>query len=85
MTTRTSADVLNLLAARKGHFPLESGHQGELWLDFELLCIHPKRIQPLCSELAECLRQVNVEVVCGPLIEGAFESLAVSAAHHSRR
>jgi orotate phosphoribosyltransferase len=71
-------DVLSLLTARKGHFLLESGHHGELWLDLELLCLDPKRIQMLCSELAENLRRLSIEVVCGPLVEGAFVGLLVA-------
>jgi orotate phosphoribosyltransferase len=52
---------------------------GDLWLDLELLCIHPQRILPLCSELAGRLRQFDVEVICGPLVEGAFVGLLVAS------
>lgn len=71
--------VLELVAARRGHFLLESGHHGELWLDLELLCSQPSRVQPLCAELAARLSKFNVEVVCGPLVEGAFVGLMVAA------
>ncbi len=71
--------VLELLAARRGHFLLESGHHGDLWLDLELLCARPKLVWPLAAELARRLRQFEVEVVCGPLVEGAFVALLVAA------
>jgi orotate phosphoribosyltransferase len=71
--------VLELLAARRGHFLLESGHHGELWLDLELLCSQPRRVRPLCAELAARLSKFNVDVVCGPLVEGAFVGLMVAA------
>jgi len=71
--------VLDLLAARRGHFLLESGHHGELWLDLELLCSEPRRVGPLCAELAARLSKFNVDVVCGPLLEGAFVGLMVAS------
>lgn len=72
-------EILRLAAARRGHFLLESGHHGDLWLDLELLCLDPQRIQPLATELAHRLVPLNVEVVCGPLIEGAFVAFLVAA------
>ena len=30
-------ESIDLLAARHGHFPLELGHQGDLWLDLQIL------------------------------------------------
>jgi len=71
--------VLELIAARRGHFLLESGHHGDLWLDLELLCSQPRRVQPLCAELADRLSKCNVDVVCGPLVEGAFVGLMVAS------
>ena len=71
--------MLRLVAARKGHFLLESGHHGDLWLDLELLCKHPKQTEPLCFTLAKRLLRFNIDVVCGPLIEGAFIGLFVAS------
>ncbi|MBV8832965.1 MAG: hypothetical protein JO108_27510 [Acidobacteriaceae bacterium] len=79
MERQARDEVLHMLAARKGHFLLESGHHGDLWLDLEVLCTQPRRISPLCSELAGSLRQFGVEFVCGPLIEGAFVGLLVAS------
>lgn len=71
--------TLNLFPARKGHFKMESGHHGDLWLDLELLCLHPQRMNRLASELAKKLASHNIEMVCGPLIEGAFVGLKVAS------
>jgi orotate phosphoribosyltransferase len=66
------AEVLDLFAARKGHFRFESGHHGDLWLDIPPAYLHPQRLRPFAAELAERLRPNEVEGVCGPLVEGAL-------------
>ncbi len=71
-------DVIHLLPARKGHILLESGHHGDLWLDLELLCLRPERIRRQAEQIAARLAAHNVEVVCGPLVEGAFVALTVA-------
>jgi orotate phosphoribosyltransferase len=70
--------VLELMSARKGHFLLESGHHGDLWLDLESLCLGPQRVQIVVAELAEPLSKLEVDAVCGPLVEGAFVALMVA-------
>lgn len=75
-----SERVLELLSARRGHFLLESGHHGELWLDLESLCLRPRAVQALADELAGPLTALAVEAVCGPLVEGAFVALMVASA-----
>lgn len=70
--------VAQLLPTRQGHFVFESGHHGELWLDLELLLLHPERVQPLAEALAHRLRAHQVAAVCGPLVEGAFVGLMVA-------
>lgn len=72
-------DVLALLPARKGHFRLESEHHGSLWLDLELLCFRPAVVQSLADRLATALAAHAPEIVCGPLVEGAFVALMVAA------
>jgi orotate phosphoribosyltransferase len=72
-------DVLALLPARTGHFRLESEHHGSLWLDLELLCHRPDVVQPLGERLATALSAHRPEIVCGPLVEGAFVALLVAA------
>ena len=72
--------VAQLLPQRRGHFVFESGHHGQVWLDLELLFLHPERVQPLAEALAERLRGFGAAVICGPLVEGAFVGLAVARA-----
>src|SRR5258706_3561571 len=73
------AEVVRLLPSRKVHFRLESGHHGDLWLDLELLCLRPEPVRRLAACLAARLAAHRVEVVCGPLIEGAFVALMVAS------
>jgi orotate phosphoribosyltransferase len=70
--------VLELLSARTGHFLLESGHHGELWLDLESLCLRPPLVQDVADELAESIAPLGIDAVCGPLVEGAFVGLLVA-------
>lgn len=72
-------ELARLFAARKGHFRLESGHHGDLWLDLELLCWKPARVKQFAAKLAKRISRHDVEVVCGPLVEGAFVALLVAA------
>jgi orotate phosphoribosyltransferase len=71
--------LLNLVSARKGHFRLESGHHGGLWLDLDPLFVMPSGIQPFVEALAERLKQHNIEAVCGPLVGGAFLAQSVAS------
>jgi orotate phosphoribosyltransferase len=70
--------LLSLVRGRQGHFKLESGHHGDLWFQLETLCLNACEIRPFAVRLAEQLRPRNVELVCGPLVEGAFVALLVS-------
>jgi len=70
--------VLELLSARKGHFLLESGHHGELWLDLETLCHRPPLVKSIAAQLARSIANVSADVVCGPLVEGAFVGIMVA-------
>ncbi|MDQ5865036.1 MAG: orotate phosphoribosyltransferase [Chloroflexota bacterium] len=72
-------ELLNLLSARKGHFRLESGYHGGLWLDLDPLFVMPSRIQPFVESLAERLKRHNIEAVCGPMIGGAFLAQAIAS------
>jgi orotate phosphoribosyltransferase len=71
-------NFLSLVRGRQGHFRLESGHHGDMWFELETLCLHSREIQPFAAQLAAKLVQHRVEVVCGPLVEGAFIALLVS-------
>lgn len=71
-------DVLTLLRSRTGHFRLESGHHGELWLDLERLCLDVRSVDRLATELGDRLASHRIDVICGPLVEGAFLALLVA-------
>lgn len=72
------SDVLSLLSLQRGHFLVESGHHGSLWMDLDALFLDPARIEPLADELAARLMPHGAEAVCGPLVEGAFLALMVA-------
>ena len=72
-------DVIALMPARRGHFLLESGHHGDLWLDLELLCLNPESVRRFAARVAARLAPYAIDVVCGPLVEGAFVALMVSS------
>jgi len=74
----TTIDLPSLVPSRRGHFRLESGHHGSLWLDIERLCLRVAPVRRLAQQLAEALRGDAVEVVCGPLVDGAFVALLVA-------
>jgi len=73
-------ELVKLLAPRSGHFQFESGHHGNLWLDLDVLFLHPSRLQPFIAELATRLAQHKVQAVCGPLVGGAFLSQSIATA-----
>jgi orotate phosphoribosyltransferase len=68
-----------LLQPRNGHFRFESGHHGDLWLELELLYLHPSEVRSLAAELSRRLRGFELDGVCGPLVEGALVALQVAS------
>jgi orotate phosphoribosyltransferase len=66
------------LGGRRGHFGLESGHHGDLWLELETLCLKPAAIRSLAGQLTAKLSRYEVDVICGPLVDGAFVALMVA-------
>jgi orotate phosphoribosyltransferase len=66
------AAFLRLAQGRRGHFRLESGHHSTLWLDLDALFADPQAIAPFVGALAAQLRDHAIDVVCGPLLGGAF-------------
>jgi orotate phosphoribosyltransferase len=72
-------ELLNLLSARKGHFKLESGHHGNLWLDLDLLFLRPSHVKRFAIELANRLAKYNIAAVCGPLVGGALIAQMIAA------
>jgi orotate phosphoribosyltransferase len=71
-------NFLSMVRGRQGHFRMESGHHGDLWFQLETLCLHSREIRPFAERLAARLTRYEIEVVCGPLVEGAFVALLVS-------
>lgn len=74
-----SPDLFNLLAARDGHFRYESGYHSDLWLDLDLLLLHPRTLHPFVSELAAKLARYQLEAICGPLVGGALVAQMIAA------
>jgi orotate phosphoribosyltransferase len=75
----SAAEILELLEARRGHFLLESGHHGDLWLELDRLFERPARLEPFAAELGSRLAAHRIEGVCGPLTGGAFIAQTVAA------
>jgi orotate phosphoribosyltransferase len=71
-------ELLALLPRRQGHFRLESGHHGELWLDLDSLFLRPARLRRFAEALALRLGDLAIEAVCGPLVGGAFLAQVVA-------
>jgi orotate phosphoribosyltransferase len=69
--------LLDLVGARRGHFRYESGHHGSLWLDLDRLFVRPGPLSPHLDRLGSLLPPVDV--VCGPLVGGAFVAQALAA------
>jgi orotate phosphoribosyltransferase len=73
-----SVDIFASLAARRGHFLLESGLHADLWLTLDALFVDPDAIAPLVIALGDRLRLHNIAAVCGPLTGGAFLAQAIA-------
>jgi orotate phosphoribosyltransferase len=69
--------LLSLVRGRHRHFKLESSHHADLWFDLETFCLNSREIRAFAERLAARLKY-QVDVVCGPLVEGAFVALLVS-------
>lgn len=65
-------EILELFAARRGHFHYESGHHGDLWLDIPRAYVNPPRLRVFASQLGRRIIGHRAHVVCGPLVEGAL-------------
>jgi orotate phosphoribosyltransferase len=71
-------ELFALMTARRGHFRLESGHHGELWLDVDQMFRRPVQLRPFVAALAQKVAEYGVDVVCGPLTGGAFVAQRVA-------
>ena len=73
-----SSGVVQLVRPRSGHFDLQTGYHGDLWLDLDALFLRPALLRPYVDWLAERLREHSPDAVCGPLEGGAFLAYAVA-------
>lgn len=73
------AELLSMIGARRGHFRLESGHHGDLWLDVDSLFRRPARLRPAITSLARRLAGHDADMVCGPFSGGAFAAQMIAA------
>jgi orotate phosphoribosyltransferase len=79
-SSESSAEsFVSLLSGRPGHFRMESGYHASFWLELDAMFADTARVAPLIRLLADALRPHGVEMVCGPLLGGAF--LAQLLAH----
>lgn len=76
----SSAAFLQLVSGRRGHFRLESGHHGALWLDLDPLFADHDAVAPFVDALVDRLRPYGVAAICGPLQGGAFLAQRCAAA-----
>ena len=60
------------LKTPSGHFVYESGHHGDLWVDLLRLSSRAPLLRACASELARLARPQAPELLCGPLVGGAF-------------
>lgn len=77
---QTAPALLDLVAGRRGHFCLESGHHSGLWFDLDPLFADGQRIDPFVLALADAVRPFGVAAVCGPLVGGAFLAQLIARA-----
>jgi orotate phosphoribosyltransferase len=61
----------SLFPAHSGHFLLESGHHGDLWLELDALWSQPLQLAPVVSTLAHELAKFRPDAICGPKTGGA--------------
>lgn len=71
-------NIFKQLSSERGHFLLESGYHAEQWIDLEALFLRPSALEPVIAQLASRIEQYEPELVCGPLVEGAFAALSVA-------
>jgi orotate phosphoribosyltransferase len=75
-----TTDLMALLSARDGHFRYESGYHAALWFDLDPLFSDPAALAPLIARLANQCAQYRPEMICGPLVGGAFVALRAAEA-----
>jgi orotate phosphoribosyltransferase len=80
VTDERVSQFITLVSGRRGHFRMESGLHGQLWLDLDSLFADPHRVEPFVAALTDAIRPYAPDVVCGPLVGGAFLAQLVARA-----
>jgi orotate phosphoribosyltransferase len=65
-------DIFKIFSIKQGHFILQSGSHGDIWIELDKLFISPKIVQSLSKELSEIFEEFEIDFICGPLTGGAF-------------
>ncbi|MES2693229.1 MAG: phosphoribosyltransferase family protein [Verrucomicrobiota bacterium] len=82
--------LLALVAARRGHFQMESGYHSEQWFELDRLFRDPEKLRPFVAALARRLAPHRPEIICGPQTGGAqladllAAELKIPAVHSER-
>ena len=63
--------IAGLLAARQGHFRMESGYHSASWSDLRTLFEDARRMRPFVAQLASRIAAHRPEAICGPVTGGA--------------
>jgi len=64
--------LIEMVRARRGHFLLESGDHGDIWLDLDRVFLRPRSVAPFALHLADAFSPLGVDAVCGPFAGGAL-------------
>jgi orotate phosphoribosyltransferase len=67
-----ATDLLSLIPRLSGHFRMASGLHSDAWLDLDVLLACPPALRPHLANLAEQLFEFQPDIICGPLVGGAF-------------
>lgn len=72
-----AAETLQILTDSRAilagdHFVYVSGDHGSGWIDKDAIYPHTKRLERLCRDMAQLVKDWQAEVVCGPAMGGAI-------------
>ena len=77
-------ELFAAVAASRGHFVYESGHHGDLWLEFDRLFFETEHAHRFVAMLGERTHSLRPDTICGPLVGGAFVAHTLAAQTHRR-
>lgn len=76
--------LLDLVAARHGHFRMESGYHSDQWFELDRLFVDLPQLRPHVEALAQRLASYHVAAVCGPQTGGAHLAALLARALHTQ-